>query len=140
MASSNAGRRARRTRGEGKEHVQDKLEERVKEGDYYGALQMYKTLFSRHAKAIELTQACQLAEKGTISLLQYTQEKAATEMALLLIDLYKEHHYKLIEDTKGNILLLMCMYQRAKHDSKKKKNRTYPTDGSSVCREWIFRS
>ena len=57
-----ANRRARKAKGSGRLNVLRKLEDRVSDGDYYGALQMYKTLYSRHLNDKEFQQAIESAE------------------------------------------------------------------------------
>ena len=56
-----------------------KLEESLKEGDFYSALQMYKTLLSRTSPK-EFNKAAEIAEQGSVKLLEFGYVKAATEL------------------------------------------------------------
>lgn len=90
-------------------NVVQKLEERLKEGDHYGALQMYKTLYSRHVNSDEVEQGIALAESSAISLIAYKQTTAASEMAMLLIEAYyKEPKLKVDATTKGKAWSKFC--------------------------------
>ena len=83
MASlaSNGGptQRRRRRKAKGTKSVMAKLEESLKEGDFYSALQMYKTLLSRTSPK-ELNNAAEIAEQGSVKLLEFGYIKAATEL------------------------------------------------------------
>ena len=89
-------RRARRTAGGGTSsgrerqnvQAQSNLEAKLAEGDFYEALQIYKTLYARHVAHKEHDQAMQLVIQGSRTLLGHAQLNAATELALMLIDLF----------------------------------------------------
>lgn len=104
--SSRSVQRARRQekRGRGQANTMEKLEQRVKDGDYYGALQMYKTLYSRHVNNQKVKDACDLAESSAMSLIQYGQTTAAMEMAELLIEEYNKEHVPLNEESKVRVV------------------------------------
>lgn len=70
----------------GRVSVLEKLEDRISAGDHYGALQMYKTLYSRHVNALEFTKATSMALAALNGLIKYKQVSEATEMGLLLIE------------------------------------------------------
>ena len=63
------------------------LEESLKDGDFYSALQMYKTLLSRTSPK-EVKNARHIAEEGTIKLLEFGYSKAATELGKQFITDY----------------------------------------------------
>ena len=91
MASltSNGGptQRRRRRKAKGTKSVLAKLEESLKVGDFYSALQMYKTLLSR-TPAKDINNARRIVEDGTIKLLEFGFPKAATELAKQFITDY----------------------------------------------------
>jgi hypothetical protein len=71
--------------------VAEKLEERLKQGDYYGALQMYKTLYSRYNAAGDHVKAIELAHTAAVQLANHGQYTASREMGCLMLDLYIAH-------------------------------------------------
>ncbi len=87
--SSNGGptQRRRRRKAKGTKSVLAKLEESLKDGDFYSALQMYKTLLSRTSPK-EVKNARHIAEEGTIKLLEFGYSKAATELGKQFITDY----------------------------------------------------
>lgn len=92
--------------GSGVENVGKKLERQLEAGDYYGALQMYKTLFMRLLKgdtpdAAQQEKAADLALEAALLLIQHKQNTAATEMANLLVSVYVDFHHKVDEPRKG---------------------------------------
>ena len=66
-----------------------KLEASLQDGDFYSALQMYKTLLSR-SSANEYKGAAKLAEEGSVKLLNKGFSKAATELARQLVEFLVE--------------------------------------------------
>ena len=84
----------------------EKLEERIAEGDYYGALQMYKTLYSRYVNGQEYDQALSIASQACLSLIKYKQVTAATEMGLLFIEAFNGAEKKVDADTKQSIKVI----------------------------------
>ncbi|TMW69322.1 hypothetical protein Poli38472_001478 [Pythium oligandrum] len=91
----------------GVENVSRKLEEQLAKGDFYGALQMYKTLFMRHLKGEpgvpQQQQAIDLALEAALNLIKHDQNTAAAEMGNLLVSVYTEHHWKVDETSKDRI-------------------------------------
>jgi golgi to ER traffic protein 4 len=89
----------------GVENVSRKLEMQLEKGDFYGALQMYKTLFMRHLKGEPDTaaqeKAIELALDAALNLVKHDQNTAAAEMANLLVGVYTDHHWKVDETSKG---------------------------------------
>ncbi|OQS03058.1 hypothetical protein THRCLA_21250 [Thraustotheca clavata] len=83
--------------------VAEKLEERLKQGDFYGALQMYKTLYSRYAAAGDHMRAIELAQTAAIQLANHDQFTAAREMGCLMIDLYMSQAFPVDETNKARI-------------------------------------
>merc|ERR1740130_1260137 len=63
-----------------------KLEQSVMDGDYYQALQMYKTSFNRYMSKDQETEAIDLLASGTAVLLKKAQHNSASELANYLID------------------------------------------------------
>lgn len=88
------------------DNISRKLDEQLQSNDYYGALQMYKTLFMRTLKSEESvnqpTQSIELASKASKTLLKHKQASAAAEMANLMLTVFTDYHYKVDEYTKSS--------------------------------------
>lgn len=92
----------------GVENVSRKLEDRLASGDYYGALQMYKTLFMRYLKGDDpdyeqQQKAVSLALDASINLLRHAQATSAAEMGTLMISVYEDFDYPVDEANKDRI-------------------------------------
>ncbi|KAG7383318.1 Golgi to ER traffic protein 4 [Phytophthora pseudosyringae] len=79
----------------GVENVSKKLELQLAAGDFYGALQMYKTLFMRFLKGDEPSaeqqeKAAALALEAALTLIKHDQNTAATEMANLMVSVFAD--------------------------------------------------
>lgn len=89
----------------GVENVTRKLEAQLAAGDFYGALQMYKTLFMRFLKgepdAAQQLKAIELALEASLCLIKHAQNTAATEMANLMVSVYTDFHFGVDEANKG---------------------------------------
>lgn len=89
----------------GVENVSRKLEAQLAAGDFYGALQMYKTLFMRYLKgepdAGQQEKAIELALEASLCLIKHAQNTAATEMGNLMVSVYTDFHFGVDESTKG---------------------------------------
>ncbi|KDO24839.1 hypothetical protein SPRG_09672 [Saprolegnia parasitica CBS 223.65] len=83
--------------------VAEKLEERLKQGDFYGALQMYKTLYSRYAAAGDHMRAIDLAHTAAVQLAKHDQFTAAREMGCLMIDLYMAQKFTVDAANKARV-------------------------------------
>ncbi|OQR94300.1 hypothetical protein ACHHYP_01530 [Achlya hypogyna] len=83
--------------------VAEKLEERLRQGDFYGALQMYKTLYSRYAAAGDHLRAIELAHGAAIQLAKHEQFTAAREMGVLMIDLYVANAFTVDATNKARV-------------------------------------
>ncbi|EQC35404.1 hypothetical protein SDRG_07114 [Saprolegnia diclina VS20] len=83
--------------------VAEKLEERLKQGDFYGALQMYKTLYSRYAAAGDHMRAIDLAHTAAVQLAKHDQFTAAREMGCLMIDLYMAQKFAVDATNKARV-------------------------------------
>ncbi|GMF12587.1 unnamed protein product [Phytophthora lilii] len=92
----------------GVENVTRKLELQLQAGDFYGALQMYKTLFMRFLKGDEPSaeqqeKAAALALEATLKLIEHDQNTAATEMANLMVSVFADFHHAVDEPHKQRI-------------------------------------
>jgi len=63
----------------------EKLENRVREGNYYEAQQMYKTIHARYMHAKKYDDAAELLESGAVVMLKHGQVTCGTELGVLLI-------------------------------------------------------
>ncbi|RHY58516.1 hypothetical protein DYB38_000860 [Aphanomyces astaci] len=93
--------------------VADKLEERLKQGDYYGALQMYKTLYSRYAAAGDHLRAIDLAHTAAVQLANHDQWTASREMGCLMLDLYVANKFPVDDGNKGRIKAISDAFHNA---------------------------
>jgi hypothetical protein len=109
----------------GVENVSRKLEEQLEKGDFYGALQMYKTLFMRYLKgepnAEQQYKAIDLALAASLCLIKHSQSKAATEMASLMVSVYTDFHVKVDEKSKGKEVSYRCRAIRLSDDGSMQK-------------------
>mmetsp|Transcript_11869 Transcript_11869/g.17696 ORF Transcript_11869/g.17696 Transcript_11869/m.17696 type:complete len:308 (-) Transcript_11869:17-940(-) len=71
-----------------------RLKEEIEKGNYYEALQLYKTSFARLRIQGKKIDAYKLLTEGTISLATKSEKNAATELALLLIESLEEDFQK----------------------------------------------
>jgi hypothetical protein len=89
----------------GVENVSRKLEEQLAKRDFYGALQMYKTLFMRYLKGepdeMQQLKAIELAFSAALCLIKHSQSKAATEMAKLMLSVYSDFKMPVTDANKG---------------------------------------
>jgi len=69
-----------------------KLEARVKDGNYYEALEIYKSLYYRYCAQKKYRQAINLTVSGSKVLLDHKHENSGSELGQLLIDTYTITH------------------------------------------------
>ncbi|RLN92842.1 hypothetical protein BBJ28_00014231 [Nothophytophthora sp. Chile5] len=92
----------------GVENVTKKLALQLEAGDFYGALQMYKTLFMRFLKgdepdAAQQEKAAALALEAALRLIAHDQNTAATEMANLMLSVFADFHQPVDDAHKQRI-------------------------------------
>ncbi|TDH66598.1 uncharacterized protein CCR75_006075 [Bremia lactucae] len=100
----------------GFDNVSQKLELQLQKGDYYGALQMYKTLFIRLLKgdAVGTDQqekAVSLALKAALKLIDHEQNTASIEMANLMISVFTDFHHPVDDAHKELIRQIDVAFQ-----------------------------
>ncbi|CAH0479210.1 unnamed protein product [Peronospora belbahrii] len=93
---------------DGVTNVIKKLEFQLETGDFYSALQLYKTLFMRFLKGDEPSaeqqeKAIQLAFNGAMKLIEHNQNTGATELANLMISVYTDFHHPVDQQHKQRI-------------------------------------
>jgi hypothetical protein len=71
--------------------VLGKLQQSIEQGDYYGAQQMYKTLHFRYSSKKQYEDLVKLLTQGSLMMLQHEQVNEGSELALLLVQHYKDH-------------------------------------------------
>lgn len=103
-------------------NVTKKLELQLQEGEFYGALQMYKTLFMRLLKGDDPTkeqqeQAIALALQAALKLIEHDQNTAAIEMANLMISVYSDFHHPVDDAHKQRIRETDAAFQLKPHFS-----------------------
>lgn len=92
----------------GVDNVSKKLELQLQAGDFYGALQMYKTLYMRFLKgdepsAAQQEKAAALALEAALKLVQHDQNTAAAEMANLMVAVFADFHHPVDDAHKQRI-------------------------------------
>ncbi|ETK78310.1 hypothetical protein F441_15930 [Phytophthora nicotianae CJ01A1] len=100
----------------GVENVTKKLEVQLAAGDFYGALQMYKTLFMRLLKGDEPSaeqqdKAVALAQEAALKLIEHDQNTAATEMANLMVSVFSDFHHPVDDAHKQRIRQIDAVFQ-----------------------------
>jgi hypothetical protein len=90
--------------------VLKKLEKRIEDGDYYEALQMYKTLHDRHVSNSNYEEAEKLVVSGSLTLLKMKQLSAATELALVLMELFKTSKKPVDEESRATVMRISNGY------------------------------
>ena len=87
------------------------LDKQLQSGDYYGALQMYKTLFMRTLKSEasmkQPTESIELASDAAKILVKHKQANAAAEMANMMLNVFTDYHCKVDEYTKSSKTLFL---------------------------------
>jgi hypothetical protein len=90
--------------------VLKKLEKRVEDGDYYEALQMYKTLHDRHVSNSNFEEAEKLVVSGTLTLLKMKQLSEGTELARVLIALFATAKKPVDEESRATVMRISNAY------------------------------
>lgn len=136
-AGAKAAPQAPSSDSNGVENVSRKLEAQLAAGDFYGALQMYKTLFMRFLKGDAPDRDAQekavtLALDASRMLIKHDNSTAATEMANLMVSVYSDFHWKVDDASKGRDNVGMTLWTGMNlldHAG----NRTHSTDQRGVC-------
>ncbi|CAM9584768.1 unnamed protein product, partial [Hapterophycus canaliculatus] len=81
----------RRKPGSNSLDVVQRLQQRVSEGEFYEALQLYKTSYSRLKAQGRLDDAEELIAAGAIAMSKENELNAATELGLLLVKSFEEN-------------------------------------------------
>ncbi|CAM9200608.1 unnamed protein product [Ectocarpus sp. 12 AP-2014] len=71
--------------------VVQRLQQRVSEGEFYEALQLYKTSYSRLKAQCKLDDAEELLTAGAIAMSKENELNAATELGLLIVTSFEEN-------------------------------------------------
>ena len=103
-------RRGRRGK-KGTTSVMKKLEESLEDGDFYSALQMYKTLLSRTSPT-DVENAAALAEEGSVKLLKKGFARAATELTQQFVAFLAEHSVPVTDNLLSNITNIADAYPK----------------------------
>eukprot|EP00510_Aplanochytrium_minuta_P002107 CAMPEP_0184027768 /NCGR_PEP_ID=MMETSP0954-20121128/14395_1 /TAXON_ID=627963 /ORGANISM="Aplanochytrium sp, Strain PBS07" /LENGTH=289 /DNA_ID=CAMNT_0026312391 /DNA_START=43 /DNA_END=912 /DNA_ORIENTATION=+ len=78
----------------------ESIEQRVREGDHYGALQTLRTLLVRANKKNKLDRVAQLGRDGSVVLLKNNHGTEGLDVSLNLIDLWEQSAQKVTAATK----------------------------------------
>ncbi|CAM9914998.1 unnamed protein product [Ascophyllum nodosum] len=81
----------RRKQGGKSLDVIQRLQQRVAEGDYYEALQLYKTSYSRLKAQEKLDEAEELLTTGAVAMCVENERNAATELGLLVVESFEDN-------------------------------------------------
>ncbi|ONK77113.1 uncharacterized protein A4U43_C02F3230 [Asparagus officinalis] len=85
------------------QEVVEKLEKIVKDGNNYGALQMYKSYSVRYAAADRHTEALQILESGALVQLNSGQVTCGAELAWLFVETLIKGKFPYNEETLGRV-------------------------------------
>ncbi|CAI5716710.1 unnamed protein product [Hyaloperonospora brassicae] len=101
----------------GIENVTKKLQLQLKTGDYYGALQLYKTLFMRYLKVDDPSveqqeKAAALALDAALVLLEHDENTAAVEMANLMISVFVDFDHDVDDRHKQSVRQIASAFEQ----------------------------
>lgn len=105
-----------------------KLKQSVVDGDFYSALQLYKTQYSRALKKKEYKKAIDVSKNGTINLLEYKEASAGTELASLYIEALTESNTNCDDDVSNSFIQIDDLYNKClenKELTNEKKNEIF---------------
>eukprot|EP00953_Heterococcus_sp_UTEX-ZZ885_P017946 10035-Heterococcus_DN1.PRE.2 len=88
-----------------------RLQERIAEGDYYEALQLYKTSYARLWTQDKHDEAQELLVAGAVAMAKHKERNAATELGELLLDSLEEQHRAADEKTLGMLVSIADAFQ-----------------------------
>ncbi|KAL3506995.1 hypothetical protein ACH5RR_032377 [Cinchona calisaya] len=94
-----------------KENI-DKLEKVVKEGNYYGAQQMYKSLSARYVAAERYSEALDILHSGACIQLENGQVTCGAELAVLFVDTLVKGKYPYDDDTLDRVRKIYKKFPR----------------------------
>ncbi|KAI8563873.1 hypothetical protein RHMOL_Rhmol03G0143100 [Rhododendron molle] len=81
----------------------EKIAKVVKDGNYYGAQQMYKSISARYISAERYSEARDILHSGSCIQLEHGQLTCGAELALLYVETLVKGKYPYDEDTLGQI-------------------------------------
>ena len=87
-----------------------KLEAKLAEGDYYEALQIYKTLFSRHEAKGEHEEAMRVAAAGVKKLLEHESLNGGAELGLMMVENWIAHPRPVADDSVALVTELQAAF------------------------------
>ncbi|KAF7820092.1 Golgi to ER traffic protein 4-like protein [Senna tora] len=90
----------------------DKLEKVVKEGNYYGAQQMYKSISARYISAQRYSEALDLLQSGACIQLEHGQVTCGGELALLFVETLGKAKIHYDDETLDRLLKIYKAFPR----------------------------
>ena len=99
-----------------------KLELKLAAGDYYEALQIYKTLFSRHEAKGEHDEAMRVASGGVKKLLEHEQLNAGTELGLTMLENWIAHQRPVADSSVALVAELQALFAEGAEAFKERLN------------------
>ena len=99
-----------------------KLELKLAAGDYYEALQIYKTLFSRHEAKGEHDEAMRVASGGVKKLLEHEQLNAGTELGLMMLENWIAHQRPVADSSVALVAELQALFAEGAEAFKERLN------------------
>jgi len=103
------------------DNVLKRLEASVKEGKYYDAQQMYKTLYHRYSGQQKYQDVKNLLISGAYTMLQYGQYNQGSELGLLLLETYNKTRTKPTSENFGPILNIFALFPDQNTEAKAAK-------------------
>jgi hypothetical protein len=107
-------------RGEGTQVVLEKLENCIRDGDYYAAQQMYKTLYFRYLSQKRCDDLKKLLYSGAMLMLQHGEINAGTELATLLIDVFTKSKTSVTEESLNLLIDIWKAYKNSDNPAARK--------------------
>jgi hypothetical protein len=95
-----------------------RLEEHLKQGKYYEAQQLYRTLYSRMVATENYTDAAALMLQAASKMFQYKQGNSGGDLALNVIDCWTKAQEKLSDEKTQTILSLFNEFPKGSEDAK----------------------
>ncbi|CAI7879192.1 unnamed protein product, partial [Closterium sp. NIES-54] len=99
------------------QQVQERLARRVKDGEFYEAQQLYKSLATRYASQFKYEDAMALLQSGACVQLEHGQVTSGVELALLLTDLLSSSETPCWEDSLERITAVYTSFPRSSDPS-----------------------
>jgi golgi to ER traffic protein 4 len=96
-----------------------RLQEKITDGDYYEAQQQTRVAASRYIKQKNWDSAIDVLHNVAQSLLKAQQGGSASDLCIMMVDVYKQAETKPDATSKGRLLTCLRLFQAAEPTRKK---------------------